>query len=291
MTTQEEILRKGRELTDTITDRINALPPGLLVLSAFALGSVSTLAGTFAYRRYYRRIPNSDWITPDMFSKKRWVKGKVVSVGDNDNFRIYHTPGLGWRWPLKFRRIPKTSKALKDQTIHIRLAGVDAPEASHFGRPSQLFSEDSLEWLKKQVEGKTVYCQLLRNDQYSRTVALAYLKPRILPASIFKGKNLSVEMLQAGWATVYEQAGAEYGDYGKDEFLRIQADAQAARRGIWRKGLNNETPAEYKRRYARSTVDAETATNSGSQAGAAQSQRSVTKPRLSLWRKIWSKKA
>ena len=30
------------------------------------------------------------------------------SVGDADNFRLYHTPGIGWRWPLKFRTIPTT---------------------------------------------------------------------------------------------------------------------------------------------------------------------------------------
>lgn len=69
-----------------------------------------------------------------------------ASVGDADNFRLYHTPGIGWNWPLKFRRIPSTSKGerlyltedfrlfnlcvadLKDQTLHIRIAGVDAPE-------------------------------------------------------------------------------------------------------------------------------------------------------------------
>jgi endonuclease YncB( thermonuclease family) len=70
------------------------------------------------------------------------------SVGDADNFRLYHTPGFGWRWPLKFRRVPTLSKGsfvspifswdmcslymdqleLKEQTIHVRIAGVDAPE-------------------------------------------------------------------------------------------------------------------------------------------------------------------
>lgn len=67
------------------------------------------------------------------------------SVGDADNFRFYHTPGIGWRWPLKFRRVPTTQKGptarfiiqmsvsdrclgLLNQTIHIRIAGVDAPE-------------------------------------------------------------------------------------------------------------------------------------------------------------------
>ncbi|KAI6020514.1 hypothetical protein EDC04DRAFT_2738026, partial [Pisolithus marmoratus] len=54
-------------------------------------------------------------------------------MGDADNFRSYHTPGIGWRW---FRRVPTLAKDLKDQTIHIRIAGIDAPEGGHFGRPA-----------------------------------------------------------------------------------------------------------------------------------------------------------
>jgi len=34
----------------------------------------------------------------------------MLSVGDADNFRLYHTPGFGWRWPLKFRSVPETVK-------------------------------------------------------------------------------------------------------------------------------------------------------------------------------------
>lgn len=52
------------------------------------------------------------------------------------------------------------------------------------------------------------------------------LPPRILPGSLVHGKCLSLEMLKAGWATIYEQAGAEYGKWGKDEFLRIEAEAK-----------------------------------------------------------------
>ncbi len=41
-----------------------------------------------------------------------------------------------------------------------------------------------------------------------------------------KGKCLPIEMLRAGWVVTYEQAGAEYGKWSKDEFLRLQAEAQ-----------------------------------------------------------------
>lgn len=54
------------------------------------------------------------------------------------------------------------------------------------------------------------------------------MKPRFLPGFLAKGRCISLEMLRAGWAVTYEQAGAEYGDAGKDEHLRIQAEAQCA---------------------------------------------------------------
>lgn len=85
--------------------------------------------------------------------------------------------------------------ALKDQTIHVRIAGVDAPEVrhsctahfigrrsiahddddlwsqgAHYGRPGQPHAEESLAWLRNRIHGKTVYCQLIRKDQYGRVV-------------------------------------------------------------------------------------------------------------------------
>ena len=57
-------------------------------------------------------------------------------------------------------------------------------------------------------------------------VAIPHLKPQFLPASIFSGKSIPLEMLRAGWVETYEQSGAEYGRWGKEEFLRVQAEAQ-----------------------------------------------------------------
>ena len=57
-------------------------------------------------------------------------------------------------------------------------------------------------------------------------VAVPHLKPRILPSLFATGKNLPLEMLRAGWGSVYEQAGAEYGARGVEEFLRVQSEAQ-----------------------------------------------------------------
>ncbi|KAJ8489389.1 hypothetical protein ONZ51_g2946 [Trametes cubensis] len=253
----KDIPRQTDDLFDSLYAQAAALPPHLRIFTVFLLGGTSALAVYHVYARYFKRIPNSGWVTPKMLAKRRWIKGYVTSVGDADNFRVYHTPGIGWRWPLKFRRIPIGRTDLKDQTIHIRIAGVDAPESGHFGRPPQPFSEESLAWLKSQVEQKFVYCQLFSKDQYGRIVAAVHLKPRLLPGWLATGKDLSLEMLRAGWAGVYEQTGGEYGRSGLQEFLRVQKEAQRAKRGMWKYGTQGETPAEYKKRYRDGASSAE----------------------------------
>jgi hypothetical protein len=64
-------------------------------------------------------------------------------------------------------------------------------------------------------------------------VANVQQSPRILPGTFFSGKSLSLEMLRAGWVTIYEQSGAEYGKWGKDEFLRIEAEAKYVQYFSW----------------------------------------------------------
>ncbi|TRM63161.1 hypothetical protein BD626DRAFT_495720 [Schizophyllum amplum] len=231
---------------------VGDLPPEQLAFAAFAAGSLCLAAGYRVHKRYFRRIQNADWVRPDLLARKEWMKGRVTSVGDNDNFRFYHTPGFGWRWPLKFRHVPTITKDLKDQTIHVRIAGVDAPENAHFGRPAQPYSQEALAYLRGRILGRTVWCQLIRRDQYGRIVSNVCLQPRILPGSLFWGVNLAEDMLRAGWAITYEQAGAEYGKSGKEGYRLLEQEAKYAKRGMWALGANGETPAEYKRRYAQS---------------------------------------
>lgn len=70
------------------------------------------------YRSYLRRIPAATAISPGYF-RRRSILGKVVAVGDGDNFRVYHTPGgrlAGWGW-LPGRRVPEQKKELKNRTV------------------------------------------------------------------------------------------------------------------------------------------------------------------------------
>lgn len=216
---------------------LNVLVPTVALTSTF-------LAGFYIYREYLRRIPTSVRL-PDKLLKRRTLLGYVTSVGDPDNFRFYHTPGgrlAGWGW---LRPVPSPNpRGLAQQTLHVRLNGVDAPECAHFGKPAQPYSDDALAWLRGYVLGKRVRILPLSKDQYQRTVCEAKIWT-------WTGrKNISAEMLRNGWATIYEaKTGAEFNG-NKDYFLALEAEAKRKRKGIFQKGVKNlVTPREYKQKY------------------------------------------
>lgn len=212
-----------------------------------AIGSTVLFVGFLGAKKYYntflRRIPNTQSL-PQRFLRQRALLGKVTSVGDGDNFHFFHTPGgylAGWGW---LRSTPKVNtRGLKDQTIHIRLCGVDAPECSHFGRPGQPYGPEALEWLRKYILGRRVRVVPLSKDQYGRTVGDAKVWKLTGP------KNISAEMLKNGWAVVYDgKVGAEFN--GKEEkFRKLEEVARKRRLGQFHSKGKVETPAEYKAKY------------------------------------------
>ncbi|KAI0819808.1 SNase-domain-containing protein [Trametes gibbosa] len=273
----KNMIKNTGDLFASLNTRVAGLPPHVLIISTFLLGGATTLGVKRFYVRYLRRIRNGEWVTSEVLARKRWTRGYVTSVGDPDNFRLFHTPGPAWKWPLKFRRIPSRRADLKNETIHVRIAGVDAPELSHFGNPAQPYAAESLAWLKSKIDGQFVYCQFIRKDQYGRIVSIVQLPPRLLPAWLANGKDLSLEMLRAGCASVYEQTGAEYGQSGLEEFLRVQKEAQRAKRGMWKRGTQGESPAEYKRRHRGSADSEETVADSGPAQPSGTSARNPSK--------------
>lgn len=89
------------------------------VIPTILLTATALLSARF-YRTYLRRIPQAVSIQPG-FWRRRSLLGKVTSVGDGDNFRLFHTPGgrlLGWGW-MPGRKIPEKGKELKDQTVRL----------------------------------------------------------------------------------------------------------------------------------------------------------------------------
>ena len=80
------------------------------------LFSLVGLGALQLYANYLRRIPGSAYVRPNFF-RSRSLFGRVTSVGDCDNFHLFHTPGgraVGWGW---LRKVPESRKELKDRTV------------------------------------------------------------------------------------------------------------------------------------------------------------------------------
>ncbi|KAJ3534198.1 hypothetical protein NM208_g7641 [Fusarium decemcellulare] len=180
--------------------------------------SLAGLAALQLYANYLRRIPGSAYVRPNFF-RNRSLFGRVTSVGDGDNFHLFHTPGgraVGWGW---LRKIPETRKELKNRTISIRIAGIDAPECAHFGRPAQPYSAEALTWLSNYVLNRNVRAYIYKRDQYERIVATVQVRSEF-----------------GGMKELYEKA---------------QAKAKRKRKGMWSiKASEFESPRDYKVKWA-----------------------------------------
>lgn len=217
---------------------VGILHPQVLLLSAGVSGSV--IFGYRFYGRYVRRIRTYLDLNTSILEGRRSLYGRVTRVGDGDNFRFYHTPGgrlMGWGW---LRSIPTTRLELKDETLMIRLCGVDAPERAHWGKPAQPYSEEALTWLTNYVMDRNIRITPYLIDQYKRLVGRAQVWK-------WNGKrDVSAEMIRNGVGIVYEgKVGAEFGD-NENWYRSLESRAKFLRKGVW-KLKNMTTPGDFKK--------------------------------------------
>lgn len=133
------------------------------------------------------------------------------------------------------------------EQISIRLAGIDAPENAHFGKPSQPGGPEALAWLKEFLLGKRVRCYVYKRDQYGRLVAAVKLR-RL--GGLWR-QDVGLTMLKQGMATVYEaKTGGVFGGAKmENKYRRIEWWARALRKGIWKhRGDDWESPRQFKTR-------------------------------------------
>ncbi|OJJ47873.1 hypothetical protein ASPZODRAFT_15321 [Penicilliopsis zonata CBS 506.65] len=221
-----------------------------------AILTSAILLTVYVRTRVLRRFRDAPSI-PSEGLRRRSVFGQVTSVGDGDNFRLYHTPGGRLAgWGSSWKKVPTAKKELKDETIHIRLAGVDAPELAHFGRPAQPYAREAHVWLTSYLLDRRVRAYLHRHDQYGRVVASVYVRRGFELPLPFVRRDVSYEMLRRGLATVYEaKQGAEFGGPAKEiKYRNAERWARLWRKGLWkdyhRKGW--ESPRDYKNRMGMS---------------------------------------
>lgn len=113
--------------------------------------------------------------------------------------------------------------------MQIRLYGIDAPELDQECQKGKEFyacGRDSRRHLAKLIGGAIVECHEEEIDQFDRAVAECFVGE----------KNLSEEMVRAGWAISFMRFASPY--------LAEEADAQAAKRGLWQGDF--QEPAEHR---------------------------------------------
>jgi len=124
-------------------------------------------------------------------SESKQISGKVIGIIDGDTYDILIDG---------------------DQTLRIRMEGIDAPEK---GMP---FYKTAKKYLSDLCFGKTVRLEIRDTDKHGRKVAFGYLED---------GTELSHEMTKAGFAWHFKK-------YNSDEDLaELEIEAQNAKIGIW----------------------------------------------------------
>jgi micrococcal nuclease len=123
--------------------------------------------------------------------------------------------------------------------LTIRMVGIDAPEASTSKhRAGQPFSRQSTQHLSSLILNKTVDVKSYGADRNGRTLGEVFL---------LDGKNVNLEMVQAGLAEVYRgkpAAGLDMAPYWKAE-----EKAKAAQRGMWVLEDKYVSPREWRRTH------------------------------------------
>ncbi|ORZ32310.1 hypothetical protein BCR44DRAFT_1440521 [Catenaria anguillulae PL171] len=220
-----------------------------IAASAVAFAAVAILWNASRNNTLLRRYATAKDLPDARVNKKGSGKplrltGYAVSVGDSDGFRFFHTPSL--RWYSK-AALPRTRNT--DETIAVRMAGTDCPEAAHFGMPAQPFSYEAYQYtLSALMPGATVKPGSTKflPESAERLIpaskggpqttirprgAMVYYQPypRALP---FYWRNLSIDLLSKGLGVVYTQAGAEYGGL-RSKFDKAEETARRKKRGIW----------------------------------------------------------
>ena len=189
---------------------------------------------------FFPRFDTVADIPKQYFSEKRTIYGRVERVIDGDTVRIRH---CSTRFACPKAADPN-ARRIYDSTLSIRIYGVDCPELQKrkTDLPSQPFAEEAKEFASGLVLDKTVRVKLLRKDQYGRAVG------KVEKNGWFgTKKDLSVQLIDRGLASLYTGGGAEY-DGNRELLEQKQKQAERKKKGIWKAGSDNlVTPAEYKR--------------------------------------------
>jgi micrococcal nuclease len=123
--------------------------------------------------------------------------------------------------------------------ITVRLVGIDAPENSNNKRKDgQPFARQSTQHLAGLVLNKVVDVKSYGADRNGRTLGEVYL---------LEGRNVNIEMVQAGLAEVYR--GKPASGLDMEPYWKAENDAKASNRGMWVLGDKYVSPKEWRKEH------------------------------------------
>lgn len=76
---------KHSPTTQSVSDLTRDVPVPVLAASLVLAGGVVVLGGTRLHKRYWRRLVNGEWVTPDVIARKKWIRGYVTRL-------VHHQP-------------------------------------------------------------------------------------------------------------------------------------------------------------------------------------------------------
>lgn len=126
--------------------------------------------------------------------------------------------------PRRVVRVVDGDTLLMEGDIRVRLLGVDTPETKHPTLGVQPLGPEASEFTRQFAEGKLVTLRFdrERRDRYHRWLAYVYRDDRCL----------NEELIRAGYSRAMTRF--PYSTQMKKRFRAAEAQAQAARVGIWR---------------------------------------------------------
>jgi len=131
--------------------------------------------------------------------------GKVVEVVDGDTLRVQ----------------------AGQETLDVRLIGIDAPERSHPSKPKEFLADEAAAALASLCRGKTV--RMERGDEdvdrHGRLLRYVHLPPP-------DGRLVNKEMVRQGYARVYRR----FPFSREAEFSEAEGEARREEKGIWQEG-------------------------------------------------------
>jgi endonuclease YncB( thermonuclease family) len=139
------------------------------------------------------------------------------------------------------------SRRIWDTTLSIRIYGVDCPELQKRSSdvPSQPYAQEAKDYTSHLILGKCAKVTLLRKDQYGRAVGKVETPQPRIPI-LFRRKDVSIELVRNGLATIYTGGGAVY-DGNKDILHQLEKEAKNKKRGLWSQGDDMVSPSTFKR--------------------------------------------